>query len=136
MLAISTELGDKICHYYKMEKAVCPPELKGGLFTTAAVDNIDHSSTSAHDLFHGTGISNTQTTTSVELPGLLPTPIVMLLVPRRYQSLSLRPTPMYLLLLFQGKTHRCQSKKVQTEQTLSSYLKPCGRNIGRFHIIH
>ncbi|KAJ8048750.1 hypothetical protein HOLleu_01187 [Holothuria leucospilota] len=59
VLAISTELGDKICHYYKMEKAVCPPELKGGLFTTATVDNIDHnpSSTSAHDLFHGTGIS-------------------------------------------------------------------------------
>lgn len=59
VLAISTELGDKICHYYKMEKAVCPPELQGGLFTTAAVDNIDHnpSSTSAHDSFHGTGIS-------------------------------------------------------------------------------
>ena len=36
-----------------------PPQLKGGLFTTAAVDNIDHnsSSTSAHDSFHGTGIS-------------------------------------------------------------------------------
>ncbi|CAL8335924.1 unnamed protein product [Merluccius merluccius] len=60
VLAISTELGDKICHYYKMEKAVCPPKLKGGLFTTAAVDNIDHnpSSTSAHDSFHGTGISH------------------------------------------------------------------------------
>lgn len=42
-----------------MEKAVCPPELKGGLFTTAAAYNIDHnpSSTSAHDSFHGTGIS-------------------------------------------------------------------------------
>ena len=32
---------------------------KGGLFTTAAVDIIDHnpSSTSAHDSFHGTVIS-------------------------------------------------------------------------------
>ncbi|KAJ8050257.1 hypothetical protein HOLleu_03391 [Holothuria leucospilota] len=51
VLAISTELGDKICHYYKMEKAVCPPELKVGLFTTAAVYNIDHnpSSTRAND---------------------------------------------------------------------------------------
>ncbi|KAJ8027926.1 hypothetical protein HOLleu_30023 [Holothuria leucospilota] len=59
VLTISAELGDKICHYYTMEKAVCPPELKGGLFTTAADDNIDHnpSSTSAHDSFHGTGIS-------------------------------------------------------------------------------
>lgn len=59
VLGISTELGKKICHHYRMEKAVCPPQLKGGLFTTAAVDNIDHnpSSTSAHDSFHGTGIS-------------------------------------------------------------------------------
>ena len=59
VLKISTELGDKICRYYEQEKVVCPPELKGGLFTTAAVDNIDHnpSSISAHDSFHGTGIS-------------------------------------------------------------------------------
>lgn len=59
VLTISTELGDKICHYYEMDKAVCPPELKGGLFTTAAVDNIDHNSNSTrgHDSFHGTGIS-------------------------------------------------------------------------------
>lgn len=59
VLDISTELGNKICHHYEVEKAVCPPQLKGGLFTTAAVDNIDHnpSSTSAHDSFHGTGIS-------------------------------------------------------------------------------
>ena len=42
-----------------MEKAVCPPELNGGLFATTAVDNIDHnpSSTNSHDSFHGTGIS-------------------------------------------------------------------------------
>ncbi|XP_014664507.1 PREDICTED: uncharacterized protein LOC106806883 [Priapulus caudatus] len=59
VLDISTELGNKICQYYEVEKAVCPPQLKGGLFTTAAVDNIDHnpSSTSAYDSFHGTGIS-------------------------------------------------------------------------------
>ena len=33
--------------------------MKSGLFTTAAVDNVDHnpSSTSAQDPFHGTGIS-------------------------------------------------------------------------------
>jgi len=59
VLDISTELGNKICHHYEVEKAVCPPQLKGGLFTTAAVDNIGHnpSSTSAHDSFLGTGIS-------------------------------------------------------------------------------
>ena len=59
VLNISTELGDKICYHYEQEKALCPPELKGGLFTSAAVDNIDHnpSSTTSRDSFHGTGIS-------------------------------------------------------------------------------
>ena len=59
VLSISTDLGNKLCHQYEMEKAVCPPNLRCGLFTTAAADNIDHnpSSTSAHDSFHGTGIS-------------------------------------------------------------------------------
>ena len=55
-LQISTKLENKICLQYEMKKAVCPPQLKGGQFTTAAVDNIDHnpSSTSARDSFHGT----------------------------------------------------------------------------------
>jgi hypothetical protein len=43
---------------YETEKVVCPPKMCYGL-TTGAVDNIDHnpSSTTAHDSFHGTGIS-------------------------------------------------------------------------------
>ena len=59
VLNISTELGNKVCHHYETKGVVCPPELKCGLFTTAAIDNIAHdpSSTSSHDLFHGTGIS-------------------------------------------------------------------------------
>ena len=60
VLSISSALGDNICRYFQFEGAVrCPPILKGGLFTTGAVDNIDHnpSSTSAQESFHGTGIS-------------------------------------------------------------------------------
>lgn len=59
VLDISTELGNKICDHYKLVKAVCPPTLKVGLHTDAAIDNIDHnpSSTSTHDSFHGTGLS-------------------------------------------------------------------------------
>ena len=58
VLDISIELGNKICHYYEQENAVCPPNLKSGVFTRAAVDNIDHnpSSIGAHDSFHGTGV--------------------------------------------------------------------------------
>ena len=75
VLNISTELGNKVCYHYEQQKVVCPLQLKGGLFKTAAVDNIDHnpSSTSAHDSFNGTGIFLIQTMirTSMESNGLL-----------------------------------------------------------------
>lgn len=59
VMSISTILGNNLCHQFEMENTVCPPKLKGKLFTTAAIDNIDHnpSSTTAQDSFHGTGIS-------------------------------------------------------------------------------
>ena len=58
VLEISTEMGNKACARYESEGVVCPPKLKN-VFTTAAVDNIDHnpSSTTAQGAFHGTGIS-------------------------------------------------------------------------------
>lgn len=42
-----------------MTDCVCPPSLTEGIFTTAAIDNIDHNptSSSANYSFHGTGIS-------------------------------------------------------------------------------
>ena len=46
ILDISTELGNNICNHYEVEKAVCPPKLKSGLFTTSVVDNIDHNPSS------------------------------------------------------------------------------------------
>ena len=48
VLNISTELGNKVCHHYETKGVVCPPELKCGLFTTAAIDNIDHDPKQAH----------------------------------------------------------------------------------------
>ena len=59
VLEISTDLGNGICAQYEAERVVCPPSLKKELFTTAAVDNIDHnpSSTTCKTSFHGTGIS-------------------------------------------------------------------------------
>ena len=59
VLSISTKLGDKICYHYDRKKDVCLPELKGSLFISAAVDNIDHnpSSTTSRDSFHRPGIS-------------------------------------------------------------------------------
>ena len=55
VLAISTMLGNRICHLYNSQGVVCPLQLRRGVFTTSAVDNI--SSTSAQGSLHGTGIS-------------------------------------------------------------------------------
>ena len=44
---------------YQEQGVVCPPTLRKGLFTTAAIDNIDHnpSSATATEAFHGNSIS-------------------------------------------------------------------------------
>lgn len=61
VLQISTDLANTVCRLYEEEGVVCPPNLKRHVFTTAAVDNIDHnpSSTTASDSFHGTAVSLT-----------------------------------------------------------------------------
>ena len=59
VLHLSAEMGNRVCQHFHMEQVVCSPMLKGSVFTTAAVDNLDHnpSATTANDSFHGTGIS-------------------------------------------------------------------------------
>ena len=59
VLNISTILDSNLCDQFEVEKIVCPPKLRKNLFTTSAIDNVDHnlSSTTVQDSFHGTGIS-------------------------------------------------------------------------------
>ena len=59
VLQIQSDIANGVCQCYEMEKVVCPPNMRRGLFTITAVDNIDHSpsSATAKDAFHGTGIS-------------------------------------------------------------------------------
>lgn len=59
LLDIERALALKVCETYMENDCVCPPNLKQGLFTTAAADNLDHNprSTTANYSFHGTGIS-------------------------------------------------------------------------------
>ena len=60
-MQISTNLANSVCERYESEGLVCPPQLRKNVFTTAAMDNLDHntSSTTAIDSFHGTAISLT-----------------------------------------------------------------------------
>ncbi|KAK3720972.1 hypothetical protein QZH41_006543 [Actinostola sp. cb2023] len=68
VLSISTDIANSVINRYESEEVVCPSKLHKGLFTTAAVDNIDHnpSSTTSHDSFHGTAISLVQHPTTEE----------------------------------------------------------------------
>jgi hypothetical protein len=71
VMSISTDLGNGVCRRFEEEKLVCPTNLRKRLFTTAAIDSIDHnpSSTTASDSFHGTGISLFQHV-STDCPGI------------------------------------------------------------------
>lgn len=68
---ITAGLANRVCSLYHSEGVVCPPSLQSEIFTTAAIDNIDHnpSSTTAEGSFHGTAISIMQHPTE-ENPGI------------------------------------------------------------------
>ena len=59
LLQLTSDIANGVCQRFSVADVVCPPKLRHGLFTTGAVDNIDHnpSSATAKDSFHGTGIS-------------------------------------------------------------------------------
>ncbi|KAJ8380702.1 hypothetical protein SKAU_G00014800 [Synaphobranchus kaupii] len=59
LLQVSADIANGVCQHFRLKDIVCPPKMRNGLFTTAAVDNIDHnpSSGTAKDSFHGTSIS-------------------------------------------------------------------------------
>ena len=70
VLELSTDMGNSVCARFESEGFVCQTKLLKGVFTTAAVDNIDHSpsSVTAQGAFDGTGISLFQHPTS-DVPG-------------------------------------------------------------------
>lgn len=59
VLRLSAQMESNICEQFHREHVVCPPKLRFKVFTSAAVDNLDHNptSTTSKDAFHGTGIS-------------------------------------------------------------------------------
>ena len=71
MLEIENTLAKSVCKQAFQDKLVCPSHLKLGLYTVAALDDLDYdpSSTTAIGSFHGTGISIIQFPTS-ENPGI------------------------------------------------------------------
>ena len=58
ILQLSTQMGKSVCQQFHREEVVSPPTMRGKVFTTAAIENIDHnsSSTIAKESFNGTVI--------------------------------------------------------------------------------
>ena len=59
VLEIKRAISNQVCSKYQESGMVCPSQLKDNIFTTAAIDNLDHNLTSAtsQGSFHGTTIS-------------------------------------------------------------------------------
>ena len=59
VLQLSTDLSNIVSEHYRESQVIVPTSFRNGVFTTSAVDNIDHnpSSNTATDSFHGTAIS-------------------------------------------------------------------------------
>ena len=68
LLTISADIANSVCKKFEETEVVVPTKMLIGVFTTAALDNIDHnpSSTTACDSLHGTSISLAQHRTSEE----------------------------------------------------------------------
>lgn len=78
VIELENSLATAICTQFEDEGIVCPSNLRKGLFTVGALDNIDHnlSSTTAQGSFHGTGISIFQFPT-ITNSGICRDPIVI-----------------------------------------------------------
>ena len=57
VLQLENQIAVAVCEYFRKKSVVCPAQLRKGLFTVGAIDNLDHnpSSTTAKDSFHSTG---------------------------------------------------------------------------------
>ena len=72
VLEIEDWFTSALCQRYQREDLVCPSQIREGVFTVGALDNIDHNptSTTAKGSFHGTSISVLQFPTEIN-PGIL-----------------------------------------------------------------
>ena len=76
VLEISNTFGESVIKTFERNGTVCPLNMKKGIFTTAAIDNIDHnpSAASAKSSFHGTSMSLFQHSPS---QGISQEPLIM-----------------------------------------------------------
>ena len=94
--SIEKRVLNQLCTTYQREQIVCPPKLQHGVFTSSAIDNIDHNLTSvtATSSFHGTSISIFQHPEApvelqpMKLTSLPPTRVQRLQLPAGYTNIK------------------------------------------------
>ena len=117
---------------------MCPPNLTSSLFTTATADNIDHnpSSTSAHDSFHGTGISlfQYQSSESRDVQGVIVAENHDVSRAGTKRTLSKLPESYTTLhpLALRKRDVPVPFRDGQTEQMVSFCIRPFRRNVGKY----
>jgi hypothetical protein len=59
VIQVEDSLAQSVCEQFQEDGVVCPKNMRSGLFTIAAIDNLDHnpSSSTSSGAFHGTTIS-------------------------------------------------------------------------------
>lgn len=69
ILEVENQLATAVCQDIEKRGVVCPAQLRKGLVTIGALDNVDHntSSTTAKGSFHGTSISLFQSPTNFKM---------------------------------------------------------------------
>lgn len=78
VIEVEEELSASLCQRFDLDGVVVPSILKKGIFTAAALDNLDHnpSSNTSTSSFHGTGISLFQFPTE-DVPGEPRPPLII-----------------------------------------------------------
>ena len=78
LLEIQDSITSALCKRFKDEDAVCPTQLRTGIYSVGALDNIDHNptATTAKGSFHGTTISIFQFPSDIN-PGSSREPLVL-----------------------------------------------------------
>lgn len=78
VLELEDQLTNAVCERFANDGLVCPTQIRDGVYTAGALDNLDHNPTSAtaEGSFHGTSISLFQMPT-LSNPGICRQPIII-----------------------------------------------------------
>ena len=120
LMDIQEGITKALCKRFQEENTVCPSELRTGVYSVGALDNIDHnpSSTTAQGSFHGTSISIFQFPSDIN-PGVSRQPIVLSKDPEAHSENSMSLPESYRIV----PTVNCNLDAITVPETSQSDVK-------------